>query len=39
MQARTGKINNFSEVAVKAAFSCDDVSSECAEMSRGEGGK
>lgn len=33
------KKNNFREVSVKAEFSCDDVSSECAEVSRGEEGK
>lgn len=33
------KNNNFREVSVKAEFSCDDVSSECVEVSRGEQGK
>lgn len=33
------KKNHFREVSVKVEFSCDDVSSECAEVSRGEEGK
>ena len=43
MQARTGRWggggDHFREVSVKAKFACDDVSSECAEVSRGEEGK
>ena len=31
--------DHFREVSVKAKFACDDVSSECAEVSRGEEGK
>lgn len=34
-----GEKNHFREVSVKAKFACDDVSSECAEVSRGEEGK
>lgn len=31
--------NHFREAPAKAEFSCDDVPSECAELSRGEDGK
>jgi hypothetical protein len=37
--SQNGIKNNFREASVKAKFSCDDVSSECEELSRGEGGK
>lgn len=38
-QNRKKKKNHFKEVSVKAELSCDDIASECAEVSRGEEGK
>lgn len=37
--SQSGGKNHFGEVSVKAEFSCDDISSECVEVSRGERGK